>query len=60
MEGPREFECCSTLSDLPEGEPVCCEHIRHRGSQSTCLRGTSYRLMPHPFHTVFLDGDYVL
>jgi hypothetical protein len=20
MEGPREFECCSTLSDLPEGE----------------------------------------
>ena len=60
MEGPREFESFSTLSDLLESEPICCEHILHRGSQPMCLRGTSCRLMPHPFHTVFLLGNDVL
>jgi hypothetical protein len=60
IDGPRDFESFSTLPDLPECEPVCCEQILHRGSQSMCLGGTSHRLMPHLFHTVFLDGDYVL
>lgn len=55
--GPREFQSFSTLPDLLECEPIRHEHILHRGSQSTCLGGTSYRPIPHLFHTVFLDGD---
>lgn len=58
--GPRDFESFSTLSDVLECEPVCCEHILHRGSQSMCLGRTSFRPMPHLFHTGFLDGDDVL
>ena len=60
MDGPREFEVFSTLSDLLECVPECCEHILHRGSQSMSLGGASCRLMLHLFHTVFLVGNDVL
>lgn len=57
---PREFESFGTLSDLLECEPVGCEQILHRGSQLMCLGGTSSSFRPYLFHTVFLNGDYVL